>query len=234
MFVDDLFTFATFGLIVVAAWYVVFQALRLRRVLVDQPYRARALWTGIGGLSVLSLVIAEYVDTVYGNTPTTLEGLLVEDLFWGLFFLGMGGWVASNINVAIAADYLNRDTLSWKKGGGVIFVVVIIITYLLASLPSSWVPQLSGSIGFELITILFFISPIYATVALAVSYRRILDRQIRTYTKWVVLSFSGLILTILVETSPIAGATILAVALWAYSMFRSVGSLAIRTKSLPS
>lgn len=95
---------------VLAVW-----ALNLRRALVDQPYRSRALWTAIGALTLVFFIIAGYVDSVFGQVPSTYPSVAAGAAVWGFVFLGLYGWIVSNANVAAAADYFNRDVLYWKK-----------------------------------------------------------------------------------------------------------------------
>jgi hypothetical protein len=227
---DFLFAVGTV-LFLAAAFVIMYRALRLRSVLVDRPYRARALWTAIGGLAVVSLTAAFYLDIVFGQVPTTVEGVLVEAAAWGFTFLALYGWIASNINVAISADFFNRDPLRWKKGGGIVTIVVILVDYIAASLPSWWFPGITGSAaGLFFFDATFFAVVIYAIGVLAITYFRIQDRSVKQYTKWVVLSIPLLFLSILVppELAPAAAFA------WAYTMWRTVGSLAIRTRTLPA
>ena len=95
----------------------------------------------MGGLSVVFFVTADYLDTVFGQTPTTWEGVIVEAVIWGVAFLVLLGWIVTNTNVAISADYFNRDALGWKRGGWVIAIGVVLVGWVLASLPSWWLPQ---------------------------------------------------------------------------------------------
>jgi hypothetical protein len=213
-----------------SAIIIAYFAIRLRSALVDRPYRARALWTAIGALSVVGLISALYVDTIFGQVPTTLEGLLVEDVAWGFTFLALIGWIASNINVALSADFFNRDPLRWKKGGEIATIIVIFSTYTAASLPSSWFPWISNDFGQISFEALFLSASIYATTVLAVTYFRIQDRRIRNYTKWVVLSITCLFLTIFAN----GVLAVLPAVAWIYFMYRSVGSLAVRTRTLPT
>ena len=76
----------------------------------------------------------------------------------------------------------------------------------------------------------------YSAVVLAVTFRRIVDRSIKTYTKWVVISlvllFAGIFsfgngdLANLLTAALLVG--------WIFSMNHSVTTLAIRTRTLPS
>jgi hypothetical protein len=228
---SDVLDLAATVLFLASAVVIAFLAIRLRGALVDRPYRARALWTAIGALSVVGLISAAYLDSVFGQIPTTVEGILVEDTAWGFTFLALYGWIASNINVAIATDYFNRDPLRWKKGGGIVTIVVILAAYVAASLPSWWFPEITNSgLGGTVVTVLFLSVTIYATTVLALTYFRIQDMRIKNYTKWVVLSITFVFLSIFVPP----GLIVLPAVAWIYSMYRSVGSLAIRTRTLPT
>ncbi|HEY6283017.1 MAG TPA: hypothetical protein VIW22_03740 [Nitrososphaerales archaeon] len=227
---SDILNLVTQVVFFASAIIIAYFAIRLRGALVDRLYRARALWTAIGALSAVGFISAFYVDSVFGQVPTTLEGLLVEDVAWGFTFLALVGWIASNINVALSADFFNRDPLRWKKGGEIVTIITILSFYTAASVPSWWFPRISNDFVSMLGEALFFSVVIYATTVLAVTYFRIQDRRIRNYTKWVVLSITCLLLTIL---APGVLGVFPAVA-WIYSMSRSVGSLAIRTRTLPT
>ena len=214
-----------------------FRALTLRRALVDRQYRDRAFWTAIGVLSVFLFVGASYIDSIFGQTPTTWEGVIVEDAIWGAAFLVLFGWIASNINVAISADYFNRDALGWRKGGWIVALVFILFGYVSASLPSWWVPAWLESIGNTVITAAFFVAIGYPTVVLALVYTRIPDLRIKTYTKWVVVTLVSLFAVIAIpNTGPVwlSSLAIIPTLLWVYSIHGTVSALAIRTKSLPS
>jgi hypothetical protein len=216
---------------VLAAAFIVYLALSLRRVLVDGSYRARAFWTAIGGLSLVGFVAAAYVDTIFGNSPTTSVGVLAEAAVWGFVFIALYGWIASNIDVAIGADFFNRDALGWRGGGKYATLGVIAFAYVFANIPSWWVPQIYGTVwAQDLIELLFLIPTLYGSVVLALTYLRIRDLTIRTYTKWVVLSVLGVF--VLIFASTLGPFVVIPGFLVIYFMYRSVGSLAIRTRRL--
>jgi hypothetical protein len=228
---SDVLVLVSTAVLLASAIVIVFLAIRLRGALVDRPYRARALWTAIGALSVVAFIFAGYVDTIYGQIPTTAEGVLVEAAAWGFTFLALIGWIASNIDVALSADFFNRDPLRWKKGGEIVMIVFVLSAYVAASLPSWWFPWISNSdIASAIFNALFLGVLAYSTTVLAVTYFRIQDKRIKNYTKWVVLSITCLYLII----NASGGLVVLPAVAWIYSMYRSVGSLAIRTRTLPT
>jgi hypothetical protein len=217
--------------VVAAAVYIAYSALSLRRALVDGPYRTRALWTAVGAVSVISFIAAGYVDVVFGQTPTTIPGVVAEDAVWGFTFLAIYGWVVTNANVAIRADFFNRDALKWKGGGSVAAPAAILVTYAFISVPPWWFPAwltqsalVSGLISFSFAAVV-----VYASAVLAITYRRINDRRVKDYTKWVVLSTLSLFLLAFLPYSYLEIALAFA---WVYCMYRSVGSLAIKTRKL--
>jgi len=176
-------------------------------------------------------VVATGADGIFGSVPTTLEGLLIEDVLWGFTLLSIYGWIASNIDVAVTADYFNRDPLGWRKGGKWLALAAVVIAYASASLPSWWFPEVSSNaIISNGIVVLFFLASAYAALDLALIYRRVRDHTLRRYTLWVVLSIACLLTLIVV---PVELALVL-IAGWVYFMYRSVGALAIRTDVLPS
>jgi hypothetical protein len=215
-----------------SAFVIVYMAIRLRRALVDRAYRTRAFWTAMGALSIVGFITAGYVDSVYGQTPTTVEGVLVEAAAWGFTFLVLIGWIASNIDVALSADFFNRDPLRWKKGGKILMIAVILTAYITASIPPWWIPQLVANLDLFAATFnaVFAIVIIYSVAVLALTIIRIQDRRIKNYTMWVVLSIIFLFVTIFAPGVLV----VFPAAAWIYSMFRSVGSLAIRTRTLPT
>ncbi len=210
--------------------YAMYRALSLRRALVDHPYRTRALWTAIGGLSVVSFFVATYLDSVFGETPSTVTAVVVEGVIWGFTFLVLYGWIAININVALTADFFHRDALSWKKGGGVVALVALMLSYGVASLPPWWFSAAASALWSVVISVAFAVVTVYATVVLVVTYRRIADRRVKTYTKWVVLSVASVLLLIVLPS----GLGFIAAIVWIFCIYRSVGSLAIKTRVLPS
>jgi hypothetical protein len=233
---SDLGLEATIVAFFVAAIVIVVLALNLRRALVDRLYRARALWTAIGALAMISLTLAEaVVDPIFGQVPSNLTSLIVEDVVWGFTFLGLFGWIVTNVNVAIDADYFNRDVLAWKSRGKVVAPVLLISLYLVVSLPPWWLPagtasEMIGSI-ISLVTGAAFLGVIlYAAAALVITYRRVSDMRIKSFTKWVVVSMLSVFLVFTLPNELI----VVAPFLWAYSMYRSVGSLAIKVRKLPT
>ncbi len=211
--------------------FVIYRALALRRVLVDSQYRTRALWTAIGASSVIVFLLAEYVDLIFGSRPTTIAGVLVEGIIWGFVFLPLYGWVVSNVDVAISADYFNRDALSWRKGGRIVTSLIILIAYLSASLPPWWMPKyLESGAGSNIIFVMFVAVTLYPAAVLAITYRRINDKRIKIYTLWLVLS----ILSLLVLFTLPSWVFILPAVTWAFFMYRSVDSLAIKVHHLAS
>ncbi|MDA4126789.1 MAG: hypothetical protein OK452_06275 [Thaumarchaeota archaeon] len=228
---SDILVLVITAVLLVSAIIIVYLAIRLRGALVDRPYRGRALWTAIGAMSVVAFISAGYIDTIYGQVPTTVEGVLVEAAAWGFVFLALIGWIASNIDVALSADFFNRDPLRWKKGGKMVTIIVILTAYVSASLPSWWFPWISNSpFSQTLFETVFTLVIVYSTLVLAVTYFRIQDRRMKSYTKWVVLSITFLFFIIAAPGDLI----VLPAVAWIYSMYRSVGSLAIRTRTLPT
>jgi hypothetical protein len=218
--------------------YASFRALSLRRALVDRPYRDRALWTAIGGLSAVLFVIALYADNVFGQTPTTWDGVIVEAAIWGVAFLALLRWIVSNVNVSMSADYFNRDALGWKRGGWVVVIAIFLVGYVLAALPHWWLPQsFTSGLGNDLVTVIFFLVSGYSALVLVLTYRRIQDMKIRAYTKWVVVSFVSMFAyVVLPNVGPtwFSGIIIIPALVFAYCMYQTVGSLAIRTNVLPT
>ncbi len=211
---------------VLALW-----ALNLRRALVDQPYRSRALWTAIGALTIVSYAVAGYVDSVFGQVPSTYTSVAAEAVVWGFVFLGLYGWIVSNANVAVAADYFNRDVLYWKKGGRIATTFMVFASYAMFNIPTFWFSQanlfyedLISGIGYSFT---IFVC-VYTVAVLSITYLRIMDRRIKTYTLWVALSAAFVFLSTFSPSSISAVPLVACV----YFIYRSVGSLAIRTTKL--
>jgi len=100
--------------------------------------------------------------------------------------------------------------------------------YVLANLPAWWTPQAYEGPIYDIATGLFVIVVAYALAVLSVTYLRIEDRRIKTYTLWVALSLASVLG---LGVSPTEIGPIFEVAL-VYFMYRAVRSLAIRTTSL--
>jgi len=220
--------------IVLASIYIAYRGVKLRGVLVDPPYRRRALWAAIGAFTAIGFLSAALVDTVF--PATNLEGVLVQGVTWGFVFLVLFGWVATNIDVALAADYFNRDVLAWRGGGRIAAIAVLVITYVAASLPPWWIPAADQGPGTTVITLAFLAVSAYSAAVLAVTVRRIVDRTIRNYTKWVVISivllFWGIFTTGTGDLGDLVGGVFLIS--WVFSMNHTVTTLAIRTRALPA
>jgi hypothetical protein len=225
------------ALVLVFAFYFSFRALSLRRALVDPPYRDRALWTAMGGLSAVLFVATIYVDAVFGEVATTSQGVIAEAAIWGAALLVLLGWLETNINVAISADYFNRDALGWKRGGWVVLLAVFLVGYSLASLPQWWLPQAltASALGDVLISVAFFLATGYAALVLALTYFRIRDLRIKTYTKWVALSLVSLFAYVVfpnLDTGLPSVIVVIPALAWIYCMNGTVSALAIRTRTL--
>jgi hypothetical protein len=222
--------------IIAGVLFIAYRALRLGSALVDRPYRTRAFGTAIGALTIVGFVGAGYLDGVFGQTPTTAEGVLVEAAAWGFSFIGLLFWVVTNNNVAINADYFNRDVLFWRSGGKWVTIGGVLIIYTLASLPPWWYPpQFYNNFfvgnGFNLV---FFVAVAYAALVLVITFLRLKDRTIRTYTRWVLLSVVLMWASFFSLGPDIFGILLggtLAVA-YLYAMNHTVTVLAIRTKVL--
>ena len=235
---NDILTAAGEVIIITGVLFIGYRAFRLRSVLVDRPYRTRALGTGVGALTVIAFLSAGFLDSIFGETPTTAEGVLVEAVAWGFAFIGLLVWFVTNNDVAVAADYFNRDVLFWRRGGKWVTVGGVLVVYTLASVPSWWVPPqiYNNALLGTFFNGVFFVAAAYAAAVLAITYRRMIDRTTRTYTKWAVLSillFWGAIL--LSGTGTIVDVVGLAITLaYLYSMNHTVTTLAIRTRTLPT
>jgi hypothetical protein len=233
---SDLLEVAAGVMVIVWAPFIAYRAVKLRAAFVDRIYRARALWTAVGSLTVPSLLLAEYIDTIYGQSPNTLTGVLVEALFWGFTFVGLYLWMASNITVALSADFFNRDALVWRKAGRFITPLAVFSTYILFSLPPWWVPETlnNGGLVSNILTFIVAAVIVYAAATMALISIRIRDRVTRSYTKWVALSVLATLLVVAVSSSTASAFVFVPVIIWGYCMYRSVGSLAIRMRTLPS
>jgi len=214
--------------------YIAVRALALRRALVDRPYRSRAFWAAMAAIAVIAVITTGPIDAYYGNS-TTVTAIAVEATVYGVFFLGLFGWIIVNNDVTLAADFLNRDALLWKRAGRTSSAVVWTATYVIINLPPWWFPASADSFmnffANVISTFIFFGIAAYGAAVLYISYRRVSDLRIKTYTRWVVLSVVTLVLAILVSFFNVA--FILGIPV-VYCMYKSVQSLAIRTRKLES
>ncbi len=213
------------------ACYIAFKALSLRKALVDHPYRSRALWTAVGALTLVGFSIAGYTDDVFGQVASTYTAVVAEATAWGFVFLGLYGWVASNANVAVDADFFNRDVLFWKKGGNKAALAMIVGAFVLDNLPPFWFSQ-ANQVYYDAVAtagdVLLIIVMAYAIVVISITFFRIVDRRIKSYTLWVALSIASILAF---GFSPALPGGVFLVA-WMYCMYRAVGALAIRTNNL--
>jgi len=236
MSLGDIITQVVEIVLSIAAGFIALLALNLRRALVDRAYKARALWTAVGALTIISLFLANYADTIYNVGTINLADVVVETTVWGFTFLGLFGWIVSNANVAIHADYFNRDALAWKRGGMIASTVFIVGLFIFYNFPP-WLepPPIANATGWggivdNVASDLSYVIIFYAAAVIAISYRRISDLRIKTYTKWVVASMASLFLSFVLPPF----VTIVPAVLWVFCMYRTVGALAIRTRKLPS
>lgn len=178
--------------------------------------------------------MANYADTIYEVGTINLTDVVVETTVWGFTFLGLYGWIVSNANVAIRADYFNRDALAWRRGGMLASTVLIVSLFIFYNWPPWLEPSaLANGTGWgfivdNVLVDLSYVIVLYAAAVIVISYRRISDQKIKTYTKWVVASIASLFLLFF---SP-SLLDIVPAALWVFCMYRSVGSLAIKVRTL--
>jgi len=212
---------------------VAYRAWSLRKVLVDPIYRSRALWTGFAGLGVLAFILAAGGDALvtegYGIFANQNLGLIAEDIWWAFVFLGLYGWIYTNVNVSLSSDFLHRDVLLWNRVGKTLTWISIAVAYSLASVPevpqdASWYNAASNAVG-----LVFAIVTVYTALVLAISYRRIQDRLIKKYTMWVVLAVATLFVALFLGNG---GGFVFLGILPAYFMYRAAGSLSIRTRNI--
>ncbi len=149
---SDLLTLLGSIAVTAASIFIMVKAFSLGRVLIDRPYKSRALWTGIGASALIFFLVAAYVTDIFGQNPTTVLGVVAEAAIWGCVFIVLYGWIASNVIVAIAADFLNRDALLWKAGLRVVVPVVFFTGYVLANIPPWWLPESYSTLGFDVVT----------------------------------------------------------------------------------
>jgi hypothetical protein len=227
---NDLLSLIGVAGLFVATAFIMFKALSVRKVLVDATYRSRALWTAIGASSLVLLVIAGYVSSV--DSGTTVTAILAGATIWGLVFLALYGWIYSNVNVAIGADFFNRDVLFWKRGLRVIAPVLIIFGYVVDNFPygPGSIPDYLGNILVGISTWLFYIIIAYSAAILIITYRRIADRRIKRYTLLVAWSILSLFVLVLVSFSSVL--LVVAAIAWIYFMYSTADSLTIKTRNL--
>jgi hypothetical protein len=225
---------------VITSIIVAYRALRLRRVLVDAAYRTRALWMGLAGLGCVSLVTAIWTDGLASQGYWILANpgvaTLVADFLWGFTFLAIYGWIFTNINIALAADFLHRDALGWRRGGRYVMVAGLLVPYLSVSIPPSfYLPisaaaqadlQATGSFWFGLI---FGFFTAYAALVLGIAFRRIRDFVIKRYMKWVGITVLAVLGDFIVMNFTQLAFPFLLIA---YAAYRAAGSLAIRTHNI--
>ena len=218
---------------------IIARALSLRRTLVDRPYRSRALWMAWGGLSVVFLVLA----TSYGNLANTLGGVhssfvvssVLVTVSWGVAIIGLFGWMVTNVDVALDADFFHRDAVYWRRGGGVAALIAAVALYVfdsaagLVSGPEGepigpWFATLVNAV----VTVLYLIIIVYAFAATVLAYTRIEDRAVKAYMRWVAFSFAALLATGVLWST--LGPTTLPVMV--YLMYRAAGALSLRVRAL--
>ena len=94
----------------------------------------------------------------------------------------------------------------------------------------------AAGLGTDLITVFFFCGIGYAILVLALTYFRIADLRIKTYTKWVALSIAFLFAYIALQQflgPGLLGLVIIPALAWIYCTNKTVSTLAIRTRNLP-
>lgn len=218
----------------IACLFIVYRAMSLRRVLVDPLYRRRALWTAIAGSGLLGFLISVTIDALaasgYGILANNSTALLVEDFSWGLSFLALFGWIYTSVNVALSSDYFHRDVLGWSRGGKFVFVGAVVVSYLVASLPPPTNPALLADFNAfgNLVGPIFVIGLAYGGAVIVVTYRRIKDRAIKNYSKWVIASVAS---TFIFIALPVPLSFVF-FAFTIFCMYCATGALVIRTHEI--
>lgn len=210
---------------------IVLRALTLRRILVDRPYRSRAFWMAVGGASMIFLILALSYDlwaAPLGILSDTLASFALVTAFWGVAIIGLFGWIVSNVNVSLEADFFHRDAVLWRRGGGSAVLAAAVALYVVDTvLGSAFSPSVGNLVG-QVVTAAYLAIIAYAVAAVVLTYSRIGDREVKAYTKWVALSFVALLVT---GTLWYVLASVPAI-LMVYCMYRSAGKLSIRTRAM--
>jgi len=231
---NTLGTWGTFIFTTSVSVLIVYRAASIRRALVDPLYRVRALWMAIAGVGLIGILVSTLIDGAaasgYGILANNNVAVAIEDVSWGLSFLALFGCVYSSVNVALASDYFHRDALRWTGGGKFVFAGTVLVGYSLASLPAPAAVSSSSIYGVvsNLIGIVFALATAYAAIVLLVTYRRIRDRAIRNYTKWLAVAL-GFVFAWIVGPDPY---NFLAFIVSALCLYRATGALVIRTRDI--
>jgi hypothetical protein len=194
---------------------------------------------GLAGLGCVSLVTAIWTDGLASQGYWILANpgvaTLVADFLWGFTFLAIYGWIFTNINIALAADFLHRDALGWRRGGRYVMVAGLLVPYLSVSIPSSYLPiSAAAQVDLQVIVsfwfgLIFTFFTAYAALVLGIAFRRIRDLVIKRYMKWVGITILAVIGDFIVMMfTPIAFPFLLV----GYAAYRAAGSLAIRTHNI--
>jgi hypothetical protein len=216
--------------------YAAYWALAIRRALAGPIYRVHALWLGILGIMVASLMFIKYS----GNAiQLSAVGIYTSVLFAVTF-----AFVDSTVMVARRSDPLLRSVLRWE-GLRIALWATFIPLVLVNAIPILSPSFANSPAGYFLVNDLWYVLTLVvfflAAVALVIGARRSRDPLLRASLKWLGLFLSLFVVRILVaavETAVLgvslsdasysypALPTAAIVILGAYCLYKSARSLA--------
>jgi hypothetical protein len=189
------YTLVFYSAMVVCA-VVAYRGTQMARAFVSKVYRTRAIWIVAVSLALLFTYLvghAPYVsDLNVGTIPIGFFSIFILLIFLVPF-------IDSTILVALEMDFFHRNTLRWRRGrilfyilmyGDIAFILVLFYYFSLPSTPA-WVNSMTNSTAFNvLFPGILFGSLAYSVVALIASARRTSDIVLRKHLTYIGLLFA--------------------------------------------
>jgi N-acetylneuraminic acid mutarotase len=178
---------------------VAYRGVEFGRAFIGGVFRSRALWITALGVVTFIQAVPGYILPI---SDFTIGGLAFFEIAWSMLFLTYLAFVDSTIMVTLQLDFFHRDTLRWKQGRFVVYVVlgILVADILLVGLGIVSNPSTSAVVIIPLLVSSLVVAP-YSGVALLVGARRTRDRILKRHLILLVIVFV-LYISHFVEASP--------------------------------
>lgn len=166
---------------------VAYRGVSFGRAFISGVFRKRALWIAALGIASFIQAVPGYVTPIH---DFTIEGLPFFEIAWFTLFFVYLAFVDSTIMVALQMDFFHRDTLRWRKGRSVVFLVlgILVAAILLVAVGVVQNPSSSPVFTVPFVVSAFIVVP-YSGAALFMGARRTPDRTLKRHLVLLALVF---------------------------------------------
>ena len=174
--------------------FAAYRAFQIGRALVTPIYRNRAFW--LSALLTYAVIITPLNFTTL-RVGSSLVGAIVNAIPFGVFLVCLFVFVDSTVLAALETDFFHRDSLGWKRGRRLAFVLLLVGVAL--GLPASNLGDNNSVLvqaGTVLAAATIFVILGFSIAALIVSSRRVQDTTMRRFVKLLGLALGLFLLAV--------------------------------------